>query len=170
LQGLSVVTFDTPLKCDRSQELQFKVELLAGNLSNCTGGEEEAHRAGARHDLTSLDLGLSRLNNLAPEGYALALHIRFASANLMFQTYDPRWIERYTERGYMLCDPLVSWGFSCEGAIRWSELANAGPPQHPWRGGAVRSQVRGRGLLRAGRVAVDRRLRPQLTVNSRTPR
>jgi LuxR family transcriptional regulator len=78
-------------------------------------------------ELTGLDLGLSRLRKLAPEGYALALHIRFASANLMFQTYDPRWIERYTERGYMLCDPLVSWGFSAEGALRWSELPMPDP-------------------------------------------
>jgi LuxR family transcriptional regulator, quorum-sensing system regulator SdiA len=79
------------------------------------------------NDLTNLELGLSRLSNLAPEGYALALHIRFASANLMFQTYDPRWIERYTERGYMLCDPLVSWGFSGEGVTRWSELGFPDP-------------------------------------------
>jgi LuxR family transcriptional regulator len=78
-------------------------------------------------ELTSLDLGLARLNKLAPQGYALALHIRFASANLMFQTYDPRWIARYTERGYMLCDPLVSWGFSCEGKVRWSELPMPDP-------------------------------------------
>ena len=78
-------------------------------------------------DLTNLELGLSRLSKLAPSGYALALHIRFASANQMFQTYDPRWVERYTERGYMLCDPLVSWGFSREGAVRWSELGFPDP-------------------------------------------
>jgi len=82
---------------------------------------------GLENDLTNLELGLSRLSKLAPRGYALALHIRFASANLMFQTYDPRWIERYTERGYMLCDPLVSWGFSEEGAVRWSELTFPDP-------------------------------------------
>jgi LuxR family transcriptional regulator len=81
----------------------------------------------SNNEMTSLELGLSRLRKLAPEGYALALHIRFASANLMFQTYDPRWIERYTERGYMLYDPLVSWGFSTEGAVRWSELPMPDP-------------------------------------------
>ena len=31
--------------------------------------------------LESVDLGLSRLNSLAPMGYALGLHIRFASAH-----------------------------------------------------------------------------------------
>ena len=40
----------------------------------------------------------------------------------MVQTYDPDWIERYTSRGYMLCDPMVSWGFSTTGVSRWSEL------------------------------------------------
>jgi LuxR family transcriptional regulator len=73
-------------------------------------------------DHKGLDLGLARLNKLAPKGYALGLHIRFASAHLMFQTYDPEWIATYTDRGYMLCDPLISWGFGNEGAIRWSEM------------------------------------------------
>lgn len=73
-------------------------------------------------DSKGLELGLARLKRLAPEGYALGLHIRFASAHIMVQTYDPVWIERYTSRGYMLCDPLVSWGFSTTGTSRWSEL------------------------------------------------
>ena len=69
-----------------------------------------------------IELGLSKLATLAPSGYALGLHIRFASAHIMVQTYDPRWIEIYTERGYMMCDPLVSWGFGNDGMVRWSEL------------------------------------------------
>lgn len=40
----------------------------------------------------------------------------------MVQTYDQRWIELYTQRGYMMCDPLVSWGFGSEGVARWSAL------------------------------------------------
>jgi LuxR family transcriptional regulator, quorum-sensing system regulator SdiA len=69
-----------------------------------------------------LDMGLAKLSALAPAGYALGLHIRFASVQIMVNTYDPRWIEIYTHRGYMLCDPLVSWGFGTEGNIRWSAL------------------------------------------------
>lgn len=75
----------------------------------------------------SLDLGLSRLNRLAPSGYALGLHIRFASAHLMFQTYNRDWIEIYTQKGYMMCDPIVSWGFSGEGTARWSALGFPDP-------------------------------------------
>lgn len=74
-----------------------------------------------------LDLGLAKLSALAPAGYALGLHIRFASAQIMVNTYDPRWIEIYTNRGYMLCDPLVSWGGGTEGVVRWSALNHPDP-------------------------------------------
>ncbi|WP_289042694.1 autoinducer binding domain-containing protein [uncultured Aliiroseovarius sp.] len=69
-----------------------------------------------------LDLGLAKLSDLSPNGFALGLHIRYASAHIMIQTYDPRWSQVYTEKGYMLADPMVFWGFGCEGTIRWSEL------------------------------------------------
>lgn len=78
-------------------------------------------------DAFGLDRGLAQLSDLSPRGYALALHIRFASAHLMFQTYDPRWTEIYTERGYMLADPMVFWGFSNEGTIRWSAIGLPDP-------------------------------------------
>lgn len=74
------------------------------------------------NDTLGLDHGLAQLSDLAPRGYALGLHIRFASAHLMIQTYDPRWTETYTEHGYMLADPTVFWGFGNDGAIRWSEI------------------------------------------------
>lgn len=71
---------------------------------------------------SGIDLGLARLRRQSPAGYALGLHIRFASPHIMVQTYDPAWIERYTTRGYMLCDPLISWGFAHSGTERWSAL------------------------------------------------
>jgi len=79
-------------------------------------------------DTQGLDQGLARLSDLSPKGYALGLHIRYAAAHLMFQTYDPRWTETYTENGYMLADPTVFWGFGNEGARRWSEVGL--PDQH----------------------------------------
>jgi hypothetical protein len=39
----------------------------------------------------------------------------------MFQTYDPVWLDHYTENGYVLRDPMVAWGFSTTGTIRWSD-------------------------------------------------
>ncbi|WP_298495969.1 autoinducer binding domain-containing protein [uncultured Maritimibacter sp.] len=73
-------------------------------------------------DILGLDHGLSQLSDLAPRGYALGLHIRFATAHIMIQTYDPRWSEIYTENGYMLGDPMIFWGFGNDGHIRWSAL------------------------------------------------
>ena len=74
-----------------------------------------------------IDLGLARLRRLAPQGFALGLHIRFASPHIMVQTYDPAWIELYTSRGYMMCDPIVSWGFSTTGTARWSAMDHPDP-------------------------------------------
>jgi len=61
-----------------------------------------------------IDFQLQKLQRLAPAGHALGLHIRFASATLMFRTYPQEWLDIYTQKGYMLCDPMVSWGFATD--------------------------------------------------------
>ncbi|WP_342075143.1 autoinducer binding domain-containing protein [Yoonia sp. SS1-5] len=71
--------------------------------------------------------GLAQLKSLSPEGYSLALHLRFASARILMQTYRSDWIEYYTERGYLVCDPIVSWGMSKTGTERWSTLNHPDP-------------------------------------------
>ncbi len=68
-----------------------------------------------------LDLELHRLSLLAPAGYFVGLHIRFTAPLFTFQTYDQRWLDHYTENGYVLRDPMVAWGFSKTGTIRWSD-------------------------------------------------
>ncbi len=83
---------------------------------------EYARKSQGKNHVKGLDQGLAKLADLSPKGYALGLHIRYASAHLMIQTYDPRWTELYTEKGYMLGDPTVFWGFGNEGAIRWSDV------------------------------------------------
>lgn len=74
-----------------------------------------------------LDLELSKLAALAPTGYFIGLHIRFAAPLMTFQTYDQRWTDRYTEQAYALRDPLIAWGFSTIGVSRWSEIAIPDP-------------------------------------------
>ena len=66
------------------------------------------------------DSELNRLGNLAPKGYFVALHIRFTSPLMSFQTYDPKWTDHYTENGYVLRDPMTAWGFCTTGWTRWS--------------------------------------------------
>lgn len=69
-----------------------------------------------------IELELHHLSLLAPAGYSLGLHIRFTSPLLTFQTYNQAWIDHYTERGYAMRDPMIAWGFSTTGSIRWSEI------------------------------------------------
>lgn len=70
---------------------------------------------------TGLEDELHRLGRLAPSGYFVGLHIRFTAPLFTFQTYDQRWLDHYTEKGYVLRDPMVAWGFSSTGTIRWSD-------------------------------------------------
>ncbi|MEH6361193.1 MAG: autoinducer binding domain-containing protein, partial [Amylibacter sp.] len=65
---------------------------------------------------------LDVLKEQAPSGYAIALHIEFNALKLMFQTYPVAWINHYEETGYVLCDPIVMWGFGAKGTCRWSEM------------------------------------------------
>lgn len=68
-----------------------------------------------------LEVELHRLGMLAPAGFFVGLHIRFTAPLFTFQTYDQRWLDHYTEKGYVLRDPMVAWGFSSTGTIRWSD-------------------------------------------------
>jgi LuxR family transcriptional regulator len=76
---------------------------------------------------TRIDLELKNLARFATSGYFIGLHIRFTSPLFTFQTYDQRWIDHYTENGYVLRDPMTAWGFSRTGWIRWSDPALLDP-------------------------------------------
>lgn len=69
---------------------------------------------------TVFDRELRKLGELTPKGYFVGLHIRFTSALMTFQTYDPAWLDHYTENGYVLRDPMTAWGFCTTGWTRWS--------------------------------------------------
>ena len=62
------------------------------------------------------------LGELAPAGYFVGLHIRFAAPLMTFQTYDQAWADHYTRNAYALRDPLIAWGISRTGATRWSDI------------------------------------------------
>jgi LuxR family transcriptional regulator len=74
-----------------------------------------------------MDVELHQLAMMAPAGYSIGLHIRFTAPLFMFQTYDPAWLDHYTENGYVLRDPMVAWGFSTTGTIRWSDSSLPDP-------------------------------------------
>ena len=65
---------------------------------------------------------LGQLGAICDTGFALALHIRFTRSALLYRTYDQKWIEHYSEKGYFLSDPVVHWGLTNEGAVDWDAL------------------------------------------------
>lgn len=71
---------------------------------------------------TSLDQILTKVKKAAPAGFAVALHINFTSPRLLFQAYPVVWRQLYSERGYLMSDPTVIWGFENDGVVNWSDL------------------------------------------------
>lgn len=70
---------------------------------------------------------LQRLDEIAPLGYALGTHIRFASPLFTRSTLPRAWQETYEANAYSLRDPMIFWGISKAGAIRWSEITLPDP-------------------------------------------
>lgn len=65
---------------------------------------------------------VGQLGEHSPAGFAVALHIAYATPTFLFQSYPPEWTEEYSSRGLHMQDPTVAWGFSNTGAVRWSAL------------------------------------------------
>ena len=70
---------------------------------------------------------LSRLTALCDRGFALAIHIRYTRPTLLYQTYSRDWADHYSEKGYMLSDPVVHWGLSHTGIVQWNTLTDQDP-------------------------------------------
>ena len=66
------------------------------------------------------DRELRKLERHADAGYFVALHVRFTSPLMSFQTYNQAWTDHYTNNGYVLRDPMTAWAFSTTGWTRWS--------------------------------------------------
>jgi len=65
---------------------------------------------------------LVELEGLSPSGFAIAFHVRFTTADVLFQTYPKDWIDIYSEKGFVMVDPIVKFGFTQTGHARWSDL------------------------------------------------
>lgn len=65
---------------------------------------------------------LDRLRSYCDTGFALAIHIRYTRPSLLYRTYSQSWIDHYSEKGFMLTDPVVHWGLMNTGAVDWADL------------------------------------------------
>jgi LuxR family transcriptional regulator len=70
----------------------------------------------------AISMLLEQLDQLAPMGYTVGLHIRFATPLIYRSSYPPAWVEHYNNNSYYLRDPLVFWGVGVEGTTRWSSI------------------------------------------------
>jgi LuxR family transcriptional regulator, quorum-sensing system regulator SdiA len=70
----------------------------------------------------AISMLLERLDHLAPMGYTVGLHIRFATPLIYRSSYPAAWVEHYNSHSYYLRDPLVFWGVGVEGTTRWSSI------------------------------------------------
>ncbi|MEI2805152.1 autoinducer binding domain-containing protein [Albidovulum sp.] len=64
---------------------------------------------------------------IAPAGYYIALRVGFAFPIAETNALPEAWIDRYTQRGFMLFDPVMQWLYGNAGTIRWSEIALPDP-------------------------------------------
>jgi LuxR family transcriptional regulator len=69
-----------------------------------------------------ISYSLKELQAIAPAGFALGFHVVYTTPTFMFQTYSPEWLEIYAQKGYLMLDPIVHWGFENTGTVRWSAL------------------------------------------------
>ncbi len=70
---------------------------------------------------------LGRFGTLCDRGFALAIHIRYTRPTLLYQTYQRDWADHYSEKGYMLVDPVVHWGLTNTGWVEWASLTGQDP-------------------------------------------
>ena len=73
-------------------------------------------------DITSMTTRLEQAAEVATAGYALAFHIRFTAPTFLLQAYPKAWTTYYSVHALVMSDPTVAWGFTHEGACRWSDL------------------------------------------------
>ncbi len=62
------------------------------------------------------------VSQLAPAGYYIALRLGFILPLHEEVALPDLWVELYTQRGYMMDDPVTRWAYSRSGAIRWSAI------------------------------------------------
>ena len=66
-------------------------------------------------------------SHLAPAGFYIALRVGFAFPIAETNALPEAWIDRYTQKGYMLFDPVMQWLYSNSGATRWSAISMPDP-------------------------------------------
>ena len=67
------------------------------------------------------------LKRLVPAGYHIGLHIKDTTPLHRLLGYPASWVAHYTAQAYALRDPVVAWGLSEVGCLRWSAITLSDP-------------------------------------------
>ena len=78
-------------------------------------------------DFQNITTILGKVEHLAPSGFVIGFHLRLTSSEFLFQAYPRKWAQLYSERGFILSDPVTAWSFQNVGAIRWSSVKDNDP-------------------------------------------
>jgi len=65
---------------------------------------------------------MSEFFELSPAGFYVALRVGFAYPAEEHNELPKAWVERYTQRGLMMQDPVIRWVYDNTGAERWSAI------------------------------------------------
>lgn len=67
-----------------------------------------------------IDGELEKIGDIATAGFFLSLRSRGTSPLYTANTYPQAWIDQYTEKAYVLRDPITIWAMTVGGRVRWS--------------------------------------------------
>ncbi|SPH17429.1 Regulatory protein SdiA [Defluviimonas aquaemixtae] len=97
-------------------------------VAQLRGGTQRSSLALEQKD-RQMDGGARRTDfaALASAGYYIALHVGYAFPLSERNALPELWVERYTQRGFMLYDPVMRWLYENKGAVRWSAIALPDP-------------------------------------------
>ncbi|MGJ8610976.1 MAG: autoinducer binding domain-containing protein [Octadecabacter sp.] len=73
-------------------------------------------------DIVRIKSLVQSVGSLAPSGFGIAFHFGLTAPDFLFQTYAKDWVDIYSEKGFVMHDPVVRWGWTETGSIRWSEI------------------------------------------------
>lgn len=59
---------------------------------------------------------------LATAGFFVAYRVGFLLPEYEHNALPPAWVQRYTQYGLMMQDPVMRWIYSSSGSTRWSEI------------------------------------------------
>ncbi len=64
----------------------------------------------------------TRLNEIAPAGFYLALRVGYAFPEAELNRLNSDWVDIYTQKGLVVQDPSMHWVYHNVGYVRWVDL------------------------------------------------